>query len=133
MGAPIADPTSTQQEDWILLNETDLHPIDNIPVPGNPTPNGADVTLNLTLGFDAELFKFSINGRVYTPPSTPVLLQILSGARNPQDFIPPGEVLTVERNKSVQINFPSGLFGGPHPFHLNGVSHSGPHYSISCS
>lgn len=129
-GAPITEPRTTQPGVRVLLNETDLHPIDNAPVPGNPTPNGADVTFNLTLGFDERLFKFSINGNIYTPPSVPILLQIMSGARHPRDFFPPGEVLTVERFKTVQINFPSGLIGGPHPFHLHGVSLLSSHCSI---
>lgn len=127
-GAPIADPNSTQQKDQKLLVEADLHPNLDPLAPGNPTPDGADVTFNLTLGFNEELFKFSINGNIFVPPPVLVLLQIMSGARNAHDLLPPGGVLTVERNKTVQINFPSGLIGGPHPFHLHGVSSLSSHY-----
>lgn len=121
-GAPIADPKSTQQTDRKLLVEADLHPKSDPSAPGNPTPDGADVTFNLDLAFDEEAFKFSINGNVFVPPTVPVLLQIMSGVRDPNELLPKGGVLGVERNKTVQINFPSGLIGGPHPFHLHGVS-----------
>lgn len=89
--------------------------------PGKPTPDGADVTFNLTLAFNQDAFRFSINNNTFVPPTVPVLLQIMSGARNAHDLLPKGGVLTVERNKVVQINIPSALIGGPHPFHLHGV------------
>lgn len=62
-----------------------------------------------------------MNGVQFTAPDVPVLLQILSGAHTAQELLPKGSFLVVERNKTVQINFPSGLIGGPHPFHLHGV------------
>ncbi|KAF5353354.1 hypothetical protein D9756_007800 [Leucocoprinus leucothites] len=123
-GAPNREPKSNQQKNVNALSETDLHPLHNPFAPGRPTPNGADVTFNLTFSFDEPTFKFSINNESFTPPTVPVLLQILSGARNAHDLLPHGGVLTVERNKVVQINMPSGLIGGPHPFHLHGHTFS---------
>jgi iron transport multicopper oxidase len=122
-GASNAEPTTTQQTSQNLLVEADLHPLFNPTAPGTPTPDGADTTLNLNLTFDTSTFRFSINGTSFVPPSVPVLLQILSGAQNAHDLLPEGSVYTVERGKTVQINLPSGLIGGPHPFHLHGVSY----------
>jgi iron transport multicopper oxidase len=109
------------QEQNKALVEADLHPLSNPSAPGDPKPDGADVTFNLTMGVNLETFRFSINNQSYTSPTVPVLLQILSGARSAQELMPTGGVLTVERNKVVQINIASGLLGGPHPFHLHGV------------
>lgn len=126
-GAPISDPTTTKQKTENKLVETDLHPLSD-PIPrGDPNPNGADYVFNVTMGFDEDAFKFSMNGVVFTAPTVPVLLQILSGARTAQELLPEGAVFVVERNKTVQVNFPSGLVGGPHPFHLHGVSISTAH------
>ncbi|KAF9443886.1 multicopper oxidase [Macrolepiota fuliginosa MF-IS2] len=123
-GAPVADPKSSQQTTQIPLVEADLRPSPAIQAPGESRPDGADVIFNLDLAFDPIAFLFSINGTSFQPPSVPVLLQILSGARTAQELLPAGSVYTVQRNQTVQINFPSGLIGGPHPFHLHGHSFS---------
>lgn len=120
-GAPNTEPKSTQQKTANKLKEVDLHPLLPTLAPGKPIVNGADTTFNLTLDFNMSSFKFSIDKQVFTSPSVPILLQILSGARNAHDLLPQGGVLTVERNKVVQVIMPSGLIGGPHPFHLHGV------------
>lgn len=120
-GAPNTEPKSKQQDTRNELMEADLHPMSpSLPL-GRPTPDGADLTFNLTLNFDLSSLRFSINNKVFVPPTVPVLLQILSGVRNAHDLFPQGSVFTVERNKVVQINMPSALIGGPHPFHLHGV------------
>jgi len=120
-GAPVADPTTSQQTQNDKLLETDLHPLNNPVAPGRSTPDGADYVFNVTMGFDEEAFTWTMNGVQFTAPDVPVLLQILSGAHTAQELLPKGSFLVVERNKTVQINFPSGLIGGPHPFHLHGV------------
>ncbi|KAJ3563161.1 hypothetical protein NP233_g9119 [Leucocoprinus birnbaumii] len=119
-GAPIEEPTSEQQSHKDPLLETSLHPLVHTPSPGRPTPQGGDVDFEFTLGFDTETFLFTVNGTAFQPPTVPVLLQILSGARSAHSLMPEGSVYTVGRNKTVQVNLPSGLIGGPHPFHLHG-------------
>ncbi|KAF9441138.1 multicopper oxidase [Macrolepiota fuliginosa MF-IS2] len=123
-GAPIADPTSSKQTTKIPLVEAELRPNPAIKAPGGSQPGSADVIFNLDLEFDEAAFLFSINGTTFKPPLVPVLLQILSGARTAQELIPAGSIYTVERNQTVQINFPGGLEGGPHPFHLHGHAFS---------
>lgn len=90
-------------------------------VPGDPNPDGADYVFNMTMAFDRATFTFSMNDVVFTPPTVPVLLQLMSGAHTAQELLPQGSIFVVERNKTVQVNLPSGLIAGPHPFHLHGV------------
>ena len=56
---------------------------------------------------------FEVNGVAFQPPTVPVLLQILSGAKNPSDLLPAGSIYGLERNKSVEISIPGGAIGGP--------------------
>ncbi|EKM75113.1 hypothetical protein AGABI1DRAFT_132563 [Agaricus bisporus var. burnettii JB137-S8] len=123
-GAHNAEPKSRQQEKQDLLKETNLHPLFDLLAPGKPTPDGADVTFDLDFSFDPAQFKFLINNKSFVSPDVPVLLQILSGARNAHELLPEGSVYTVERGKTVQVNMPSNLIGGPHPFHLHGHTFS---------
>ncbi|KAF9446151.1 multicopper oxidase [Macrolepiota fuliginosa MF-IS2] len=123
-GAASTDPTSTRQSVQNKLSEANLHPVLNPAAPGLPQGDGADYIFNLTLDFDPDAFLFSINGVIFRPPTVPVLLQIMSGARTAQELLPNGSVFVVERNKTVQVNVPSGLIGGPHPFHLHGHTFS---------
>ncbi|KAJ3740718.1 laccase [Lentinula detonsa] len=123
IGAPDEDPTTSQppSSEVVVFREGDLHPLENPGAPGEPYPGGADLVLNLTLGFDPDKVLFSMNGVVFEPPTVPVLLQILSGAKHAQDLLPKGGVYTLPPNKVIEIN----LFGGdapagPHPFHLHG-------------
>jgi len=121
-GAKIQDPTSTQPLLPSPLVESSLHPNPPISVPGDPHPDGADQIFNLVFGIDPSTGDFTINGVAYKSPTVPVLLQILSGTKNAQNLLPRGSVYTVQRNQTIQINMPSGFIGGPHPFHLHGVS-----------
>ncbi|KAF9445763.1 multicopper oxidase [Macrolepiota fuliginosa MF-IS2] len=123
-GAPNTDPVSTQQATQRKLVETELHPMSSPFAPGSPTPDGADYVFNLTFDFDFTTFLFTVNGHSFKPPTVPVLLQIMSGARTAHELLPDGSVFVVERNKTVQVNMPSGLIGGPHPFHLHGHTFS---------
>lgn len=118
-GAPDAEPTTSMQANIIPLNEVDLHPLESPGAPGIPVPNGADVVLNFTLGFDGGLF--FMNGVRFIPPSVPVLLQILSGAQRAQDLLPQGSVFDLPLGKVIEINlFGHNALGDPHPFHLHG-------------
>nr|ARD69909.1 laccase [Cyathus bulleri] len=107
-----------------LLDETDLHPLTNPAAPGKPFAGGADVNINLDLGFNATALEFTVNGTAYEPPSVPVLLQILSGAQDARDLLPRGAVFTLPRNKVIEVTIPGGVIGGPHPFHLHGNTFS---------
>jgi iron transport multicopper oxidase len=67
--------------------------------------------LNFT--FDFVPFKFLVNGAPFIPPTVPVLLQILSGARTAQELLPPGSVYTLPPNKVIEISMPGGALGSP--------------------
>jgi hypothetical protein len=126
-GAGHVEPTSKQQTQVNLLEEANLHPAVPNPVPGDPTPDGADTTFNFTLQLNQSNplhVKWSFNNTPFVPPSVPVLLQILSGTTDARELLPEGIVYQVERNKTIQVNIPTGFIGGPHPFHLHGVSTS---------
>jgi len=47
----------------------------------------------------------------------PALLQILSGASQPSDFLPSENMFLLPSNKIIEISIPGG---GAHPFHLHG-------------
>ncbi|KAJ3718678.1 laccase [Lentinula raphanica] len=113
------DPQTSQQTDIVALDENDIRPLEAPGVPGEPCPGGADVVLNLTMGFNAGAFL--INNVSYVSPKVPVLLQILSGAQSAQDLLPSGSVYTLPKNKVIEINmFGGNAIGGPHPMHLHG-------------
>ncbi|KAI0072148.1 laccase [Panus rudis PR-1116 ss-1] len=120
-GAPEAEPTTPDVQSKRPLREVDLHPLIPSIVPGFPLPlPGQDfVTHNLLLGYD---FHFTVDGVSYTPPSVPVLLQILSGKRTAHDLLPDGSVISLPSNAVVELTMPAGVVGGPHPLHLHGHS-----------
>ncbi|KAF8125556.1 yellow laccase [Mycena galopus ATCC 62051] len=121
-GAKVAQPNnSTNVPTSVLpLVETNLHPLMNTPVPGEPHPGGADVVLNLQITVDMTDFRFQINNVSFVPPTAPVLLQILSGAHSAQDLLPIGSVYELPPNKVIEVSIPGGSPGAPHPFHLHG-------------
>ena len=47
------------------------------------------------------------------PPPVPVLLQIMSGAKNASDLLPAGSIYGLGANKSVELTIPAGAVGGP--------------------
>ncbi|KAG6845382.1 hypothetical protein H0H87_010097 [Tephrocybe sp. NHM501043] len=107
-GAPHADPTTTSALSNPLL-ETNLHPRENPGAPGGSAP--ADVQLNLNIAFANAQFK--INNATFVPPTVPVLLQILSGARLAKDLLPAGSVYTLPPNQVVELSIPGGSVGSP--------------------
>lgn len=119
-GATEADPTTSQPTDPTLLDESQLVPLEDPAAPGPPTLGEADVSINLALSFNRTNARFSINGASFEPPSIPILLQLLSGARNAQDILPAGSIYTLPPNKVIEVSIPAGVVGGPHPFHLHG-------------
>nr|5E9N_A Chain A, Laccase 2 [Steccherinum murashkinskyi] len=118
-GATVEDPTTTAPTTFSNpLVETDLHPLADLGVPGQPFRGGADDPLVLNLAFANG--RFSIDGVSFVPPTVPVLLQILSGAQNAQDLLPAGSVISLPSNSVIEVALPAGAAGGPHPFHLHG-------------
>lgn len=124
-GAPASEPAAAPPPTPSNpFQETKLIPLDNPGAPGEPFRGGADVVLNLALGWDDPTEMYTINGASFIPPDTPVLLQILSGAMLATDLLPQGSVYVLPPNKVVEISIPAGVVAGPHPFHLHGVSTS---------
>ena len=117
-GAKKQNPT-TSANPGPLLSEADLSPLIDPGAPGVPEPGEADVEVPLTLGVNATTGLFTINNASFVPPTVPVLLQILSGAKTAQELLPPGSVYPLPKNKTIEVTIPEGF---PHPFHLHGVS-----------
>ena len=115
VGAPHADPTTTQTPNVNPMIETNLHPLTDPAAPGIPIVGQADVSLQLQLTFDLQAFRFDINGHPFNPPNVPTLLQILSGAQSAQDLLPVGSYYPLPRNKVIELNIPGVPFalGGP--------------------
>ncbi|KAG5647851.1 Acyl-coenzyme A oxidase 2 [Asterophora parasitica] len=116
-GADDTVPTTTLSNSSLLL-ETALHPLRNRGAPGRHYAGGADVEINVAIGFAEG--KFTINGASFVPPTAPVLLQILSGARTAQELLPAENVYVLPPNKVIEVTIPGGAVGSPHPFHLHG-------------
>ncbi|KAI0059379.1 laccase [Artomyces pyxidatus] len=121
-GAPAHDPTTNQTGGSLPLIETNLHPYQKSVVPGQHVPGGADININLAVVLNDAHTNFFVNNYTFEPPTVPVLLQILSGAKTAQELLPSGSVYGLQRNKSVEITIPGGAIGGPHPVHLHGHS-----------
>ncbi|RDB27655.1 Laccase-1 [Hypsizygus marmoreus] len=118
-GADAVDPTTESTLSNPML-ETDLHPLTNPGAPGAPTEGGADVAINLGIVFSFTDLTFAVNGATFVPPTVPVLLQIISGARTAQELLPDGSVYALPPNQVIEISIPGGSTGSPHPFHLHG-------------
>ncbi|KAH8102709.1 laccase [Cristinia sonorae] len=116
------EPNSTPPSVYHLLKESDLRPLYPIPAPGEPHEGGADVVHHLDLSVDLVRNLFFINNVSFTPPSVPILLQILSGVHSAQDLLPHGGIIPLPSNAVVELTLPGGLVGGLHPFHLHGHS-----------
>ncbi|TFY66487.1 hypothetical protein EVG20_g4598 [Dentipellis fragilis] len=119
-GAPNADPNTNSRPSTRPLLETNLHPLVAKPAPGTPEPGGADIRIELAVSVVDNVTKFAINGATFEPPTVPVLLQILSGAKQASELMPAGSLYNLPANKTVEINIPGGAIGGGHPIHLHG-------------
>ncbi|KAG1739160.1 Cupredoxin [Suillus paluster] len=119
-GAPVAEPTTNQTKSTMPLVETNLHALINPGAPSIPEYGKADI--NLMMVVNKTSGTFYINDIVFQPPSVPVLLQILSGAREAIDLLPDGSVYVLEPNKVVELTMINGDWElvGPHPIHLHG-------------
>nr|AAW28939.1 laccase D [Trametes sp. 420] len=123
-GAEEIEPDAADQSSTNLLAETDLVPLENLAAPGDASEGGVDYALSLDFDFVLRNgTAFFINGDSFTPPSVPVLLQIMSGTQSAADLLPSGSVYTLPSNATVEISFPmtsTNAPGAPHPFHLHG-------------
>ncbi|KAF9262297.1 laccase [Marasmius fiardii PR-910] len=119
--APESEPQPRNSSTSNLLKETDLQPLENPEAPGEPHIDGADISLNLAIGFNRATGLFNISGVPFVPPTVPVLLQILSGAASAQSLLPEGSVYELPKNKTIQISLPAG---DSHPMHLHGHTFS---------
>ncbi|KAL0950669.1 hypothetical protein HGRIS_007453 [Hohenbuehelia grisea] len=114
-GAEVTRPKTLSAIKDILHNEESLVPYDA----PKQTPREPDVKINLNFTVDED--NYVVNGKPYFPVSVPTLLQILNGT-DPHSLLPKGSIITVPRNKLIEISMPGGALDGPHPFHLHGHS-----------
>lgn len=114
-GAPKQEPAMTAPPNITnKLLEQNLHTAFNPGLPAGDGPADVNIVLNITQPHPPF---WEINGISWVPPSVPALLQILSGAAQPQDFIPSENLFVLPRNKTIEVNIPGP---GAHPFHLHG-------------
>jgi len=111
-GAPEIEPMYRYSTSVNPLLEHNLHALEDPAAPGLPERGGADVSLNLVNVWDDNT-RYLINGYTYTPPSTPVLLQILNGQLNPYDLQPQGSIYALPANKTIELSIPGGQPEGP--------------------
>ncbi|KAK0470307.1 laccase lcc5 [Desarmillaria tabescens] len=113
------EPATATISSVLKMNETESVPLENPGAPGMPEVGGVDYALNLAFAFTSA-GTFTVNGAQFTAPSTPVLLQILSGAKSAGDLLPSGSVFSLPSNSTIELSMPGGIVGGGHPFHLHG-------------
>ncbi|KAG2137155.1 laccase [Suillus bovinus] len=118
-GAPETNPTTVNTSAQNPLVETNLHTLNTPGAPGIPGYGNADINLNFNVSFNGS--NFDVNDVTFVNPTVPVLLQILSGVRDPSELLPNGSVYVLEANKTVELTVAIvGAPGGPHPIHLHG-------------
>nr|UDP83123.1 laccase 9 [Cyathus bulleri]UES62899.1 laccase 9 [Cyathus bulleri] len=123
-GARKAEPTTdVVLKSPKLFNETELHALVSPAAPAN-AEGQADVHINLQIARNGSLW--TMNNITYFPPSVPVLLQMLSHAKKPEELLPQGSIIYLPRNKVIELVIPGGGSSpdSPHPFHLHGHSFS---------
>ena len=113
-GAPDEDPTSAPGPYELSFNEGNLHPLIDPGAPGVPEIGKADVNIQLVPGLTPEGY-FTFNNVTFTTPTVPVLLQILSGARDASQLMPNGSIYVLPQNKVIELSFPNptAALGGP--------------------
>lgn len=111
-GAVAADPVSVSTL-HTPLNEKNLRPLTNLGAPGVHGQGKADVNQNFLIEFDYPTHSFLVNKVSFKSPSTPVLLQITSGAHTPEELLPKGSIYSLPANKVIEMSFPGGSAGSP--------------------
>ncbi|KAK7045822.1 laccase, multicopper oxidase, benzenediol:oxygen oxidorectuctase [Paramarasmius palmivorus] len=114
-GAEVAEPPTVDITSTNALSESNLVPLENPGVPGDPTVGGVDVAMHLNFAFTSAA-KFTVNGAEFVSPNVPVLLQILSGAQNPDSLLPSGSIISLPSNATVELSMTGGLLGLEHTF-----------------
>ncbi|KAJ7920599.1 laccase 3 [Mycena leptocephala] len=108
-GAPEVEPT-TVDTPGLKMDDGLMHPIAS-EGPGQLGSGPPDFAVTLNIAQPNPPF-FDINGVSYLSPSLPVLLQLLSGAAKPTDFLPSEQVIVLPSNKIIQISIPgTGVHG----------------------
>jgi len=105
-GAADEYPTSDAGPYELSFDEGNLHPLVNPGAPGIPEIGKADVNLQLSPGYTSEDL-FTLGNVTFVSPTVPVLLQILNGARQASELLPPGSIYTLPPNKVIEISFPN--------------------------
>ncbi|KAG9308070.1 laccase [Chiua virens] len=85
-----------------------------------------DVKLHLEMGKNMSDFNFLINGAQYTPPTIPILLQILSGAVSPWQVEPRSSVYTLPKDQIIEITFSAKDSPGRPDEHIRNLSSTAP-------
>ncbi|KAJ6514341.1 laccase [Mycena vitilis] len=114
VGAPDEEPT-TVDTPGLKMDDGLMHPIAS-EGPGKLGSGPPDFAMTLNISQPNAPF-FDINGISYLSPSMPALLQMLSGAAKPQDFLPSQQIILLPPNSIIDISIPGT---GAHPFHLHG-------------
>ncbi|KAK7461885.1 Laccase-1 [Stygiomarasmius scandens] len=114
-GAPEVEPTTTGGATGHKLDDAEMHPIAQ-EGPGKLGDGPPDIAFNLQISQPNPPF-FDINGISYISSPVPVLLQIMSGAAHPMDFLPSSQVHLIQANQTIEVSIPGA---GAHPFHLHG-------------
>ena len=120
-GAPDEDPTSDAGPYELSFDEGNLRPLINPGAPGIPEIGKADVNLVLAPNVTAD--GFTLGNVSYASPPVPVLLQILSGARQASQLLPSGSVYVLPQNKVIEISFPNTFIGLASPVSATVVKH----------
>ncbi|TEB37778.1 Cu-oxidase-domain-containing protein [Coprinellus micaceus] len=126
VGAPEVEPPVPQLPlplPKLPLLEPDLHPLsDEIAEELTREPDFArTLQIGRTNGSNPV---FTINGTAWTVPPMPIMLQILSGAKNVSELMPKGSIYELKRGWVVELTVPNFVIGAPHPFHLHGHAFS---------
>ncbi|KAI0310062.1 putative laccase 2 precursor [Amylostereum chailletii] len=114
-GAAEVEPTTTNVPGK-KLDDAEMHPIAEVGPGGLSDADGPVHHITLNIAQPNPPF-FDINNISYISPTVPVLLQILSGAKKPEDFFPSEQVQVIPPNTIIEVQIPGG---GAHPFHLHG-------------
>lgn len=120
-GAPEQEPTTEYGPYMLPYDENNIRPLVAPGAPGVPEPGKADMNINLVPGLVDH--HYTINGASYVDPPSPVLLQILSGARHPSQLLPSGSIYELPRGKVIELSLPAteltegGALGGPVSVH----------------